>query len=247
MNLTIDIGNSKTKVTVFENNQIINIISNSNNIDFTNKLTDEINNYTINSIIVCSVNNFIPDYILNLKKSAVNFIVFSHKTKIPVKNLYLTPETLGLDRLAAAIGTFAIYPKKNCLIIDAGTAITYDIINNKGEFIGGSISPGVLTRYKALSYFTNKLPELEFNENYEYPAKDTKVSIHAGIQLGIIYETEGYINKLTKQFSCLNVVVTGGDINFFVKNIKKTIFAQPNLVAIGLNNIIEFNKKVRNK
>lgn len=241
MNITIDIGNSKTKVTAFKNNKLFKVDSYSNNLNFNTIFTSN-NIQKINSIIVCSVHNEIPDNILLLKKTCNNFIVFSHKTKIPVKNLYSTPETLGLDRLAASVGAYSIFPNKNSLIIDAGTAITFDIINFKGEYMGGSISPGILTRYKALSYYTKKLPDLEFNENYEYPAGSTKSSIHAGIQLGIIYETEGYIDKLKKQFKNLNVVVTGGDINFFVKNIKKTIFAQPNLVAIGLNKIIKFNE-----
>lgn len=242
MNLTIDIGNSKTKVTRFDNNNIENIISQSNDLDLFNALTDEIKNHKINSIIACSVNNAIPDFILNLRESIKHFIAFSHKTIIPIKNSYSTPETLGLDRLAAAIGANSIFPNNNCLIIDAGTAITFDITNEKGEFLGGSISPGITTRYKSLSHFTKRLPEIEFNENYEYPAKNTNCSIHAGIHLGIIYETEGYIKNIEKQFSNLKVVVTGGDFNFFVKSIKKTIFAEPNLVAIGLNRIIEINE-----
>ncbi len=242
MNLTIDIGNSRTKFTIFHNNRIENLIYQSNEADLNLILKNELNNYSINSIIICSVNNFIPDNILKLKNKTKKFIIFSHKTKIPIKNLYTSPKLLGLDRLAAAIGANSIYPNNNCLIIDAGTAITFDIINEKSEFIGGSISLGLTTRYKSLAHFTKKLPEIEFNENYEYPAKNTESSIHAGIQMGIIYETEGYIKYIEQRFSNLKIIVTGGDFNFFVKNIKKTIFAEPNLVAIGLNRIIEINE-----
>ena len=157
--------------------------------------------------------------------------------------MYSTPETLGLDRLCAAIGANTLFPNKNCLIIDAGTAITFDLINNNAEFLGGSISPGLTTRYKALSHYTKKLPELKYTEYFHFPGKKTTDSIQTGIQCGILYETEGYIHNLEKYYTDLHVLVTGGDFIFFVKNLKKPIFVQPNLVAIGLHRILEINEK----
>jgi len=243
MNLTIDIGNSNIKISKFENNKFIELLILHNELDIIKFLQSEVNNTFINSIIICSVSENISELLLSVARMVKNFIVFSHKTPVPIINVYSSPKTLGLDRLAAAVGAFTIFPNKNCLIVDAGTAITFDLLNNKGEYLGGAISPGLTIRYKALSHFTKKLPELEFTENLEYPGKNTINSIHTGVQSGILYETEGYICNLEKYYSDLHVLVTGGDVNFLVRNLKKPIFTQPNLVAIGLQRIIQFNEK----
>jgi type III pantothenate kinase len=243
MNLTIDIGNSNTKISRFENNIFIDSFIVVNEHDILQLTQNEINNNYIKSIIICSVKDNIPQSILSLAQTVQNLIVFSHKNIIPIVNLYSSPETLGLDRLCSAVGAYLLFPNCNCLIIDAGTAITFDLLNFKGEYLGGSISPGLTTRYKALAHFTKKLPELSYNEEFSFPGNNTNNSIHAGVQYGILYETEGYINNLEKEYSDLHVIVTGGDINFFERNLKKTIFAQPNLVAIGLHRILEINEK----
>jgi type III pantothenate kinase len=241
MKLAIDIGNSNIKLTVFKNRKIIksylfNDLRNLNKSWIKKNIKDK-----ISSIIVCCVRKSIPKTILSLKKEVSHFIIFSDTTKIPIKNTYSSPKTLGHDRLVAAIGAYDIFPNKNCLIIDAGTAITFDIINKKGEYLGGSISPGLITRYKALSYYTQKLPLLELKKIKKYPGTTTEESIHLGVQLGILYEVTSYINELEKYYPNLTVLVTGGDGDFFVKNIKKPIFAKPNLIAIGLHRILEHN------
>jgi type III pantothenate kinase len=241
MKLAIDIGNSNIKLTVFKNRKIIKSyflddLRNLNKFWINKNIRNK-----VSSIIVCCVRKSIPKNILSLKKEVSQFLVFSNTTKIPIKNKYSSLKTLGNDRLAAAIGAFDLFPKKSCLIIDAGTAITFDIINNKGEYLGGSISPGLSTRYKALSYYTQKLPLLEFKKNNKYPGTTTEESIHLGVQLGILYEVTSYINELEKYYPDLTVLVTGGDGDFFVKNIKKPIFAKPNLIAIGLHRILEHN------
>lgn len=243
MNLTIDIGNSYTKISRFDNNIFIDshiVISDQDLLEFTAK---EIANNNVHSIIICSVKEFISESLISSYQAVNNLIVFSHKTRIPIKNAYSSPETLGLDRLCAAVGAFTLFPDSNCLIIDAGTAITFDLLNNKNEYLGGSISPGLTTRYKALAHFTKKLPELSYLNEINYPGNNTVNSIHAGVQYGILYETEGYITHLEKLYNNLNVIITGGDSIFFERNLKKHIFVQPNLVAIGLHRILEINEK----
>ncbi len=243
MNLTIDIGNSNTKISRFENNKFVDSFIAANECDMLQLIQNKINKNDINAIIICSVKENIPQSVMSLNQTVKNLIVFSNKNIIPIVNLYSSPETLGLDRLCSAVGANFLFPNCNCLIIDAGTAITFDLLNNKGEYLGGSISPGLTTRYKALAHFTKKLPELIYNEEFNFPGNNTENSIHAGVQYGVLYETEGYINNLEKEYSDLHVIVTGGDINFFERNLKKTIFAEPNLVAIGLHRILEINEK----
>ena len=241
MNLAIDIGNTKIKITSFKNNLIRHHFLLEKEEDITFEWITENINEEISGIIICSVRKNISQNILSLEKNIHPFIVFTHNTPIPIINTYESPEKLGIDRLASAIGAFSIFPNKNCLIIDAGTAITFDLLNEKGEYLGGSISPGLNTRFRSLSQFTQKLPLLELNKLNKYPAKNTEDSIQNGVQLGLIYEAEGYINEIKKYFPDLHVLLTGGDYEFFETNLKKPIFAEPNLIAKGLYRILEHN------
>ena len=241
MKLAIDIGNSAVKVSVFDKKNIPDTFVIEKEEQFNDLWVKEKFQKKVSEIIVCSVRKTISKNILVYKNKVEKFIVFSHSTSIPIKNCYSSPRTLGLDRLAAAAGAFHLFPGKNCFIIDAGTAITFDLLNDKHEYLGGSISPGLQTRYKSLSHFTQKLPLIKFKNCIKYPGKNTENSIHLGVQLGIIHETLGYINFLEEYYPDLHVLVTGGDSNFFVRNIKKTIFAEPKLIAIGLHRILEHN------
>ena len=241
MTLAIDIGNSNTKITIFKNSSPKKVIIISKFSEILTALSSEIKTKSINSIIVCSVKNVIPKVVFSLRNKCKYFLIFNYETPIPIENKYSTPQTLGLDRLAAAVGAFSLFPKKNCLIIDSGTAITIDLLSKNGQYWGGSISPGLLTRFKSLSDYTQKLPLLELKNLNPFPGRNTEDSIQNGVQLGLIYEIEGYINYLEKYYSDLHVLVTGGDHDFFVRNIKKPIFAEPNLVAKGLYRILEHN------
>lgn len=241
MKLAVDIGNSQVKVFLSGKNNILSTFVLDKEKEFTSLWIKENFQKKVSEIIVCSVRKTISKNILTYKNNVKKFIIFSHTTPVPIKNCYSSPKTLGLDRLAAAVGANRLFSGKNCLVIDAGTAITFDLINDQNEYLGGSISPGLQTRYKSLSHYTQKLPLIKFKNFIKYPGKNTESSIHLGVQLGIIHETTGYINYLEKYYSDLNVLVTGGDSNFFVRNIKKTIFAEPKLVAIGLFRILEHN------
>jgi type III pantothenate kinase len=161
---------------------------------------------------------------------------------LPIKNKYSTPKTLGLDRIAAAVGANMLCPNTPLLIIDMGTAITYDFVNSENEFVGGNIAPGVNMRLRAMNKFTNKLPLLEARQEEKLLGNDTSSAMMAGVMRGIEFEIEGYISEIIKKNSNLSVFLTGGDVFFFEKTLKSSIFVVSNLLLIGLNEILRYNK-----
>jgi len=164
-----------------------------------------------------------------------------------VHNQYKTPQTLGLDRLAAVIGANKLYPGKGSLVIDAGTAITYDWVDAAGNYFGGSISPGLNMRYKALNYYTGKLPLISADTGFDTGyGDDTQTAIRSGVQNGIKYELTGFIESYKKDEPELNIILSGGDSIFFDTLLKNSIFApyvknEPYLVLKGLNAAIQNN------
>ncbi len=238
MNLTIDIGNTNIKIAVFENDKIIltRIYE-----EFTSKQLNDLNNkYKFRNVIFSSV--IINDFLIkDLQMNLYDFVELTYETPLPIKNKYKSPQSLGNDRIAAVTGANKIFPDNTVLVIDTGTAITYDIITSKAEYIGGNISPGLAMRFKALNAFTGKLPQLNKSENYPDFGTTTEDAIVSGVQKGIIYEMEGYIEETGKLHKDLKVILTGGDAKFFDKMLKKRIFVEPNLIFIGLNTILEYN------
>ena len=243
-NLVIDFGNTFVKIALFEKSKPIEIFILQNN--ETKKIKDILKKIKKNSaepnIIISSVISYPKKIKLFLQKN-FQFTEFTTATPIPLVNKYKTPATLGIDRLAAAVGATSIYPKKNILVIDAGTCITYDYINSKNEFVGGSISPGLNIRFKAINDYTANLPLLA-PESIDYlTGNNTKQSILSGILNGTVAEMDGFIEMYKKQYKDIIIVLTGGDYKFFEKKLKSSIFAVPNLVLTGLNEILEFNAK----
>jgi type III pantothenate kinase len=239
VNLTVDCGNTYTKLAVFsQNNQIINILKFLNtDVEIFNFLKQKrFDNAILSSVL--KNNDKIIDI---LQKQSSRFILFNHETLIPIKNLYKTPETLGLDRLAAAVGAYSLFPKNDLLIIDAGSALTIDFVTKNAEYKGGNISPGLNMRFKALNTFTSKLPLVDKNNDYQFLGSDTKSAIIAGVQNSMIAEIDFYIDKFKLKYPELKTIITGGDSFFFEKKLKNTIFVNPELVMEGLNNILIFN------
>ncbi len=197
--------------------------------------------------IISSVVNYsreIIDYLSNLYGTCIEL---NHSTPIPLENRYQTPDTLGYDRIAAAVGAYTICPGKNVLVIDAGTAITYDIVTSGGEFLGGNISPGLEIRFKSLNKYTNRLPHLERPE--EIPplvGSSTREAIQSGVVNGLLFEMDGFIGAISQNYPKLQVVLTGGDAKYFVGKLKSSIFVDPNLNLIGLNRILEHNAEREN-
>ncbi|MCC8144259.1 MAG: type III pantothenate kinase [Tannerellaceae bacterium] len=178
--------------------------------------------------------NFLEDYL-------DFFLVLDETTPLPIQVRYDTPGTLGKDRVAAAVGAHFLQPGKDLLVIDAGTAITYEVIEAPGIYIGGNISPGMTTRFKALNHFTEKLPLVVEKEEISFIGHSTETAIQAGVVNGIIYEMEGYINDLRLKYPDLLVFLTGGHSFYFERRLKNSIFADINLVMTGLNRILEYN------
>jgi type III pantothenate kinase len=195
----------------------------------------------IKNAIVSSVKGYPIPGSARLKRYLNQYIELDPYTPLPIKNSYRTPDSLGKDRLAAVIGGNSIFPGSNILIIDAGTAITYDFIKADGTYIGGNISPGLKMRFQALHQYTNQLPLLKREANFELLGRDTHEAIVSGVQNGIVFELNQYIAALSNQNQNLHIILTGGDSKFFDNKLKYPIFVEPNLVLLGLNKILKYN------
>jgi type III pantothenate kinase len=242
MNLVIDIGNSRIKLALFsERDLMFNVPLDELKPEHIQVLLDEHDD--LKSAIISSVREYPAALKAFLENSFENFIELNANTPVPITNGYETPETLGKDRLAAAVGATELFPGKNVLVIDAGTAITYEIITAENEYLGGNISPGLATRFKALHQFTGKLPLLQPTEDFPMIGKNTQSAIQAGVQIGLLFEVQQYIDYFNTIYENLEIIITGGDAKFFDKKLKNSIFVHFNLTLIGLNRILEYNVK----
>jgi type III pantothenate kinase len=247
MNLVIDLGNTFSKIAVCDGTEIIESVISEK---ISNKeIAYFINNYSeLKGAIISSVVNHSRELIDYLDASFDHFLELTNSTPLPLINLYKTPETLGYDRIAAVSGAHTIFPGKNVLVIDAGTAITFDMITAAGEYIGGNISPGLNMRFKALHKFTSRLPMLSLNDEAVEPlGKTTDEAIISGVVNGIAYEVDGYISALSEKYRKLQVVLTGGDANSFDKRLKNSIFVLSHLNLVGLNRILDYNAQIKEK
>jgi type III pantothenate kinase len=236
--LIIDFGNTFVKIAVFQEfEQIFQETTKNLTIQ---KLQELEVAYGFKNVIISSVSD-VPAGIKKFFEEQFVFMELDHKTPLPIVNHYKTPETLGKDRLAAVVAASCLYPETNCLVVDAGTCITFDIIDKHKNYFGGSISPGMQLRFRALNTFTSRLP-LVPHRNFEgLTGSTTEESIQSGVLNGTVSEIDGIIDRYKLHFPDLKVLVTGGDMNFFAKKLKSNIFALPNLVLIGLNEILKYN------
>ena len=241
MNLVLDLGNSFGKIAVCQGT---NVLESAVYDKITNREIAYFNERYdgLKGVIISSVVNDSREMVDYLGMLFDNCIELDHHTPIPLINRYRTPDTLGYDRIAAAVGAYTIYPEKNVLVIDAGTAITYDLVTSGGEYLGGNISPGMAIRFKSLNKYTNRLPLLE--PSIEEPpllGSSTKEAIQSGIINGILFELDGFIEGVSRLHPELKVVLTGGDAKYFEGKLKSSIFVHLNLNLIGLNRILEHN------
>jgi type III pantothenate kinase len=239
MNLVIDTGNTLTKLALFQGREMLAFSS------FEGVHTKHIikfceSNSLIKNAVLSSVKEY-PAEIDDYLNHQYNTLIFNHNTTVPVINKYRTPETLGKDRLAGVVGAMHLMPASDLLVIDAGTAITYDIVTASGEYLGGAISPGIAMRYKALHTFTSRLPLLDYYDDAQLTGDDTSSGIHSGVLNGAVAEMEGIIQQYRQLYPGLKIILTGGDQNYFDKRLKIKTFAAPNLVLEGLNLILDFN------
>lgn len=240
MNLTIDMGNTRVKYAVFDGGAVV---SDGCSEEFDEAVIDRIlaAHPGITQAIVATTRGPVDDTVALVRRRIGRCLRLSPQLPLPIRNGYATPETLGEDRLAAAVGAASLYPGRNLLIVDFGTAITIDEVTADGVFRGGNISPGVQMRFRALHDYTAVLPLCEASEDRILLGRSTVEAIRQGVMNGIAFEIEGYIARLAPEIDDLSIIFTGGDAKFFVKRIKNTIFAHCDLVFLGLNRILEYN------
>lgn len=234
MLLTIDLGNTSVKCAVFEQNTLLKkcVFDTKDVIKNFEKIFNLFPNIT--KVISSSVGKLDDNVILFLKKKATFFEV-SHDTSFPFYNQYKTPKTLGVDRMVLVAGAVLQFPNSNCLIIDAGTCVTYDFVDSHRSYFGGAISPGLQMRYKSLHTYTAKLPLLDVTLPESFIGNETNQAIHSGVVNGLVYEIEGFVSQYLLKNQDLTIILTGGDADFLAKSLKSTIFANPNFLLESLN------------
>ncbi len=235
----MDIGNTVAKVALFNGDEMVEVLYTSN--ESLEILPAVCERYSIDRAILATVVDLGEQARLQVKRLPFPVLWLSSHTSLPIRNLYRTPETLGYDRIAAAVGAYAQYPGRDILVIDAGTCITYEFVDALGQYHGGNISPGLQMRFKALHQYTGRLPLVASEGEVPELGNDTETAIRAGVVKGIEHEIEGYIMGMKYKYPELLVFLTGGDDFSFDTNLKSVIFADRFLVLKGLNRILNCN------
>lgn len=226
MILGVDIGNTQTKIAVYKGDKLDDVFFCSTEIFHEKLLALQEENPLFKTVILASV-VFLKEFQLEILKKHFVIEQITRQSKMPFKNNYQTPNTLGIDRMVLASGGSLLYPNENVLIIDAGTCITYDFVNENNVYYGGGISPGIQLRFRSLHHFTAKLPEVKWeNQEVNLIGKTTNESIESGVINGAVEEINGIINKYLQQNEKLRVILTGGDAEYLSKQIKNVIFAK---------------------
>jgi type III pantothenate kinase len=242
MNLVVDAGNTRLKLSVFENDQELLHQALTYN-EAQQHLNIILNRHPVQKSIIASTKHC-PTEVLNVLKAKTQLLEFTHKSSLPFNISYKTPNTLGLDRIALAAAAAKEFPQKDCLIIDAGTCVTYDFIDHHQMYHGGAISPGLQMRFKAMHTFTDKLPLIQVNAQ-ELPliGDSTDMALKIGGFTGLVKEIDGFIDDYLADNEDLTVILTGGDHLFLSTRLKNSIFATSNFLPKGLNYILEYNTR----
>ncbi len=240
MRLVVDLGNSYFKAAFFDDTSLSAMLSCHK--DEVSKFTEFLASHEYHSAIVSTVDD-VPRFLEKIIEEGNNWHLLTSGSKIPIQVDYTTPGTQGSDRLALAVAAFDRFPGQHCLVIDAGTCITYDFINKDGVYQGGAISPGINMRFKALHNFTGKLPEIEFDPGFHgLIGSSTRSSILSGVQNGVLFELSSAIQQYSERYPNLNVIISGGNANYLAKMLKNTTFAEPNFLLFGLYKILLVNE-----
>jgi type III pantothenate kinase len=236
MNLIIDYGNSSAKVGIFQHQALVSKMV------FTgqDELRHFVQNFSGQSVIISSVSHSAEE-IAGWATHFKSVLILDQKMPLPILNYYSTPHTLGVDRIAAACGAQALFPDRNCLVIDTGTCVTYEFVDARGIYHGGAISPGLKMRFQALNQLTARLPLVHPIANPDLIGNSTVGGIQSGVVIGLIEEMNGVIRRYEEKFEKLQVILCGGDTPFFENQLKASIFASPELVLSGLNSILIYN------
>lgn len=242
MNLIVDIGNTRTKYTVYDGG---NWVVCGMGIPEAYELASGYLHRGQEVNMILSSTGFISEEVReHLKSVSTFFCEMSSEMPLPIKLGYDTPKTLGVDRIAGCVGGVTLFPGKELLIIDSGTAITYDFVSEAGEFLGGNISPGLGIRFRALNEFTVSLPLVKCDINHGYIGKNTHDAILNGVMNGILFEIRGYIDETCHNNPDAVVIITGGGSEYLRKTLDRQVFFVDKLVNLGLNRVLEFQKTV---
>lgn len=239
MVLTIDVGNTRIKAAVFEGSTVLETFVFEKK-ELEKKIENILKKFqNCSDLVVASVGNVEKQSFLAFENQ-LNVHFLTYEDVFPFINRYATPKTLGIDRMVLASGATLQFPKQNRLVIDAGTCITYDFIDEFDNYLGGAISPGLRLRYETLHNYTARLPLLALEEPESYIGNTTAEAIHSGVVNGFVYEIDGFIDEYRANFSNFIIILTGGDTDFLAKRLKNTIFANSNFLLESLNQTFQY-------
>jgi type III pantothenate kinase len=236
MNIVVDYGNTAAKVGIFEDEHLRDKQLFQ---DFTS-LRNYLQQSPAENILVSSVSHPAAE-ILNSSPASGKKIILTHELALPVKLLYATPQTLGVDRIAAVCGALELFPGQDCLVIDAGTCITYEFLDHQRNYFGGGISPGIGMRFEAMHRFTSRLPLVAPVQRVPLVGNSTTTSMQSGVINGVRAEVEGIIHRYTELHPGVKTLLCGGDAGFFENQLKQATFVAPDLVLIGLHRILHYH------
>ena len=239
LKLAVDIGNSRIKTGIYDGKYLHELKVFEGN-QYSKLAEYVVSKRNITAAIISNVKE-IPSETLEVFFERFPLIILDDTTSIPVINQYKTPETLGMDRLASAIGGAALFPGNDVLVINAGTCITYDLITSDNVYHGGAISPGISMRFKSLYTFTDQLPLIKESDISFAIGSSTEEAILSGVMNGVAAEVQGMISRFASEYPGLKAVISGGNAGFFEKHLKSDIFVALNIVLTGLNEILDYN------
>lgn len=235
MNWVVDIGNTTTKMAVFKDGRLVE------HHRYGDDSVSAMAAMEVPASCIVSATRTWPKPLETVINAVSEVIILDENTPLPFKNHYTTPHTLGRDRIAGVAGALGMFPGKPVLVIDAGTSITYDLGDAQGNYYGGSISPGLEMRYRALNEYTGKLPLVEHKPFDSDFGNSTESAIRSGVFNGLVHEVNGTIRNFNQKYPDLVVVLCGGDADYLVNHLNYRIFALPNLVLLGLHQILTYN------
>ncbi len=251
MLLAIDVGNTRIKAAVFEGTNLVEQFAFAV-LDFNKNMNSILTKHqNCTDLIVASVGKLNKND-FSAFNNQLKVHIIDNEFSVPFQNLYQTPKTLGIDRMVLALGAVLKFPKQNRLVIDAGTCITYDFIDENDTYLGGAISPGIHLRYHALHNYTANLPLLDLEDfkklfekdnDFDIIGNSTKNAIHSGVINGVVHELDGFIEQYRKKYSNFIIILTGGDAEFLAKRLKNTIFANSNFLLESLCQTYQYKIK----
>ncbi|CAH0334599.1 Type III pantothenate kinase [Flavobacterium sp. CECT 9288] len=242
MVLVIDVGNTRIKAAVFEGNMLLEVFVFVKE-ELQKNCVNILKKYPLLIQVVVSSVGFVDEIAFLKLESKLKIHFVTREEEFPFVNKYATPATLGIDRMVLAAGAVLQFPRQNRLVIDAGTCVTYDFIDEQDHYLGGAISPGLRLRYESLHNFTAKLPLLTLENPKELIGDSTNSSIHSGVVNGLVYEIDGFIADYKLKYPNFIIILTGGDTVFLAKRLKNTIFANSNFLLESLNRKFHYNIK----